>query len=499
VVSSEVLAGRLSTPAASSLGKSATSGVLWTTLHSLGGRLGGTVVFLVLARLLVPREFGLLAIAQVFVSLCSTLTDAGFTRTLVQRPKLRAAHLDSALLVSVGLGMVMSLGLVLGAPLVAVAYHQPQLRPVLTALAVVPLVGGITGVPESMMRRQLRFRALALREMSSVVLSGAIGIVLAFLGAGVWALVGQVVSQAIIAVVVLWVSVGWRPSANWTLEAVRELMGFGSHMLGITLLNFLNARSGQLLIGLFLGPGAVGLYAVAVRVLNLSVDVMINNVQKVAFPVFSRIADQPRRMANAYLRAIEVTTTVSFVGYGLLALLAPQMTRLVFGAKWEAAGPLMALLALTGPATSIAFFSNGVMLAAGQSAMALRWTTARTAFTVVVMLATVHFGLQVMAIGLVVRNWAALPVSMSLVRRVTGVSLRAQAKTMLVPTAAVASMAMVVTAFLRVTDLEPPAELLTALPLGILTYMAVALPLRRDLILGAFARVRPRDDAKRTA
>jgi O-antigen/teichoic acid export membrane protein len=221
---------------------------------------------------------------------------------------------------------------------------------------------------------------------------------------------------------------------------------------------------------------------------------MINNVQKVAFPVFSRIADQPRRMASAYLRAIEVTTTVSFAGYGLLALLAPQMTRVVFGAKWDVAGPLMALLALTGPATSIAFFSNGIMLAAGRSAMALRWTTARTALTVVVIAATGHFGLEVVAIGLVVRNWAALPVSMSLVRRVTGVPLISQAKTMLVPTAALVSMAVAVTAFLRVTHLEPQVELLIAVPLGIVAYTAVALPLRRDLIIGAFAQIRGRDD-----
>lgn len=490
MISSDVLAGQLSGERTRSLSRSASSGVLWTTLQSLGNRFSGTVVFLVLAHLLTPSAFGLLGMAQVFVSLSGTLADAGLTRTLVQRTDLRAAHLDSALIVSGGIGLVMGLGMLVSAPFVADAYHEPDLSPVLMALAIVPVVTGVSGVPESILRRELRFRALALRGVSSVVASGVLGIVLALLGYGVWALVGQVVSQAVVAVVALWASVGWRPSRYWTWEAVRELLGFGSHVLGISLLNFLNSRAGQFFIGMLLGPVALGLYTVATRIMNLCVDLMVANVSKVAFPVFSRVADRPHRLATGYLRAIQVTTTVAFPGFALLALFGPQLTPVLFGSRWDAAGPLMTILALMGPVLSVGNFGRTLMLATGHSAMALRWSAVQTAITVAVIAGTAHLGLHALAVGLVARGWVALPFNLYLARKVAPVSLRSQALTMLVPGAGCVAMAVVVIGFMKVTDLGPLVELLTAGPLAVLSYLGVLLVWRRPLLVEVLDMVR---------
>lgn len=494
--SSDVLAIELSGPPSRSLGRSASSGVVWTTLQSLGGRFSGTVVFLVLAHLLTPSAFGLLAIAQVFVSFSTTLADAGFTRTLVQRTQLRAAHLDSALVVSGGIGVVMAIGMVAGAPFLARLYHQPSLTPVLMVLAVVPIVTGVSGVPESILRRQLRFRALAMREVSSVVISGVLGMVLAVLGFGVWALVGQVVSQSIIAVVALWSSVGWRPSRHWTGEAVRELVGFGSHVLGISLLNFVNRRAGQFLIGLFLGPVALGLYSVATRVMSLCVDLMVSNVSKVAFPVFARVADQPRRLAAGYLRAAELSTAVTFPGFGLLALFGPQLTPVLFGPQWTDAGPLMRILSLFAPAMGITLFGKSLMLATGRSGMALRWTAVQVCITVAVIAAFAHFGLYVLAAALVTRNWLALPLNLFLVRRVAPVSLRAQAVTMVVPALGCAAMAAVALGLMQVTRLGPLEDVLAAGPLGLLAYLGVLYALRRRLFTEILGMVKRRQRTK---
>jgi O-antigen/teichoic acid export membrane protein len=496
MISSDVLAVELSGPPKQSLARSASRGVVWTILQSLGNRFSGTVVFLVLAHLLTPSAFGLLAIAQVFVSFSTTLADAGFTRTLVQRTELRAAHLDSALLVSGGIGVVMALGMVVGAPFLAGIYHEPKLSPVLMALAVVPVVTGVTGVPESILRRQLRFRALALRGVSSVVASGVVGIVLAVLGYGVWALVGQVVSQALVAVVALWMSVGWRPSREWNAEAVRELVGFGSHVLGISLLNFVNRRAGQFLIGLLLGPVALGLYTVATRVMSLCVDLMVASVSKVAFPVFARVAEQPQRLAAGYLRAAELSTAVTFPGFGLLAIFGPQLTPILFGSQWTDAGPLMSILSLFAPAMGITLFGKSLMLASGRSGMALRWTTVQVCITVAVIAGFAHFGLYVLAAALVTRNWLALPLNLYLVRRVAPVSLRAQAMTMVVPILGCAVMAGVALGLMQVTGLGPLADLLTAGPLGLLAYLGVLYMLRRRLFTEILGIVRRRQRAK---
>ncbi len=216
MLTSQELATRLSTPAPRSIGREASRGVFWTTLQSLVNRASGALVFFALARLLQPHEFGLVATVQVFSVLGATLAEAGLTRTLVQRPRLRPQHLDAALMISGGIGLLLSAAMAVAAPFIAEAYQQPQLTSLVLALAVVPFITGVSSVPESILRRQLKFRSLALRGTSSVGASGVIGVGLAVMGAGVWALVAQIVSQVLIAVVVLWQQVRWRPTGSVT-------------------------------------------------------------------------------------------------------------------------------------------------------------------------------------------------------------------------------------------------------------------------------------------
>jgi len=492
MMSSQELAEQLSGQAPRSLASEAARGVVWTTIQSLVVRLSGFLVFLVLARLLAPTEFGLLAAAMVFVALSRTLAEAGLTRTLVQRPRLRAAHLDSALLVSGGLGLVLSLSLVAVAPVISNLYHLPELRLVLMVLAVVPVVTAVSSVPESILRRQLRFRSVAMRSMSSVMVSGVLGVGLAIVGAGVWALVAQMVSQVVIALVVLWAYVGWMPSRHWERDAVKELMSFGSHVLGISVISFVNRRTGELIIGVVLGPVALGLFSVAMKILTVMLDLLVSNVSKVALPVFSRLADQPARLAEAYLRATRVTTFVAFPGFTLLALFGNQLSVVVFGPQWAAAGPLMSVLALVGPAQSIALFNNSVMLATGHSRLALRWTTTTAALNVAGFILSARFGILVMVIVYAATVCLRLPVGLYLTRRVSAVRLSDQVRTLAVPFAGCISMLVVVTGLRLAKSLSPTAILVVGVPLAAVAYLAVTLPFRRDVVTTATALMRSR-------
>jgi len=463
---------------------------MWTTVQSLVVRVGGLMVFLVLARLLAPAQFGLLAAAQVFIALSRTVAEAGFTRTLVQRPQLRAAHLDSALLVAAVIGVSLTGALVAAAPAIAALYHLPGLRPVVIALAVVPFFTAISKVPESLLRRQLRFRAVAMRGTSAVVLSGVLGIGLAVAGAGVWALVAQTISQVVAAAVVMWVMVGWRPSRHWEWSAIRELMSFGTQVMGISLLTFLNRRSGELLVGVLLGPVALGLYSVAMKILVFGMDLLLWNVQKVALPVFSRVAEQPRRLARAYLRATSVTTFVALPGFTLLGLFGNQLTPLVFGERWLAAGPLMSILALVGPVQSIAIFNNSIMLATGHSARALLWTGLTASLNVVGFAVSAHFGILAVAATYVGIAWVLFPIGLYLVRTVSTVRLVDQVRGAGLPLLGCAAMLVVVVLLRAVASPGPMSLVLVGIPLSVAAYLAVTLPFRRQLVRTALVRIR---------
>ena len=490
MLSSHELAEALSGQAPGGMGSRAARGVVWTTVQSLVVRLGGFVVFLVLARLLAPAQFGLLAAAQVFIALSRTVAEAGFTRTLVQRPQLRSAHLDSALLVAGLIGVSLTGALVAAAPAIAGLYHLPGLRPVLVALAVVPFFTAISKVPESLLRRQLRFRAVAMRGTWAVVLSGVLGIALALAGAGVWALVAQTLGQVITAAVVMWVMVGWRPSRHWEWGAIRELMSFGTQVMGISLLTFLNRRTGELLVGILLGPIALGLFSVGMKILVFCMDLLVWNVQKVALPVFSRVAEQPRRLARAYLRATAVTTFVALPGFTLLGVFGNQLTPLVFGDKWLAAGPLMSILALVGPVQSIAIFNNSIMLATGHSARALLWTALTAVLNVAGFAVSAHFGIQVVAAVYAGIAWALFPVGLYLVRTVSTVRFLDQVRGAGLPLLGCAAMLAVVVVLRALGVPGPKALVLIGIPLALAAYLAVTLPFRRQLVRSALLRVR---------
>jgi len=461
---------------------SAARGVIWTTLASLANRLSGFLLFLVLARLLLPEAFGILAAAIVFVALSRVLADAGLTRTLVQRSHLRAAHLDSALLVTGGLGAVFGIALLVAAPLIASIYQMPELKPVLMALAVIPVLAGLISLPESILRRQLRFRSVAARAVLASVLSDVVGIVLALLGAGVWALVAQTISSAAIATVVLWSSVRWRPGTAWEWTAITELLGFGSHVLGISLLGFLNRRAGELIVGIVLGPAVLGIFSVSMRILALASDILIANFSKVALPVFSRIADDPARLGRAYLRVTAMTTLVAFPGFAVLALFGNELAPVVFGSQWKDAGPTMSILALTGPATSLALFTNTVMLALGRSKLALRWTAVQAVAVVLGFLVASTYGITAVSVTYTALVWVLMFISLRLVRGITVVTFADQVRTLGVPLLGCLVMVPVTVGLDHAADLSPVLHLVVGGPLALMAYAAVAVPARLALV-----------------
>nr|MBA2624810.1 oligosaccharide flippase family protein [Acidimicrobiia bacterium] len=178
-----------------SLRRSAVRGVGWSALQTVASRSLSTVVFVVLARLVEPEDFGLVAIASVFVALLTVLADQGFGQALVQRPVLERTHLDTAFWLNVTIGALLALLLAGTAGAIANLFDEADLAPLLRALAMVPLISALGVVPSSLLRRDLAFASLAVRGLVGTAAGGVVGIAAAVAGAGAWALVAQLVVQ----------------------------------------------------------------------------------------------------------------------------------------------------------------------------------------------------------------------------------------------------------------------------------------------------------------
>ena len=327
-----------------SLKQLAIRGIIWSLIQRWGSQAITFTVFLLLARLLEPQAFGLIALATVFLAFVQIFADQGFSSAIIQRGNLEPEHLDTAFWVNVSIGTLLTIIVVTAAGLVAAFLKEPDLVPVLRWLSFSFPLTALSSVQEAILTRELNFKALMLRSLLGIFSGGIAGVTMALLGFGVWALVGRQLIDAIVDVVVLWTMSRWRPGFRISLRHCKELFSYGINLIGFRIVNFFNRRSGEFLIGYLLGSVALGYYTIAYRIVLIFIEVMIGAIQKLAFPVFSRMQFDLKRLRQAYLEAIQLTSLVAFPVFLGLSVLAPEIIVVAFGEQWIPSISVMQIL-----------------------------------------------------------------------------------------------------------------------------------------------------------
>jgi PST family polysaccharide transporter len=319
--------------------------VLWSYVLT-AGRIGiTTLVTFVLAALLGPAEFGVLAMAMLGLTLIQTLLQQGLISAVVQRQALTDDHLDAVFVVlligGAGFGVIMA---ALG-PVLAGVMGEPQLTVVCLALAPLVPVHALMVVPEAVLRRALRFRAIAARTLLAAGLSGVAGIALALAGAGIWALIVQQLMAGIVGLAVLWSVCRWRPSRHPRLSAIRDLRRFSAHSASAGIALWLGSRADQAVTAVLFGPVAVGIYWLSVRLPEMVADVSARSLQQVALPALARLQGDRTAFA-ARLGSLQHLAAVT--GLPLLGLLAGAAEPLVslLGPQWAGTEVPLRLLCL---------------------------------------------------------------------------------------------------------------------------------------------------------
>ncbi|MFD0823109.1 lipopolysaccharide biosynthesis protein, partial [Micromonospora zhanjiangensis] len=342
----------------------------------IGGKVGASlVVTFVLARLLGPTAYGLLAMAMVFITVAQVLIQQGLVSAIVQRDRLTDEHLDAAFGVLVIAGVGVGLLAAAASPLWALVNRQPALTPVCLALTPMVVLQGLAIVPEAVLRRELRFRAVAVRTLVAAVLSGAARVVLALAGAGVRALVVQQLVTAVTSLVVLWVACPWRPSRRPRLGAIRELWAYSAHSANAGLAMLLSAKAELIFTGLFFGPVATGIYRLAARLPDMLVDVTVRSIQQVSLPSLSRLQSDRAAFAAHLIELQHLGTAVGLPVLGVLAATAGPLVDLL-GPQWAGSELPMRLLCLYGAANVYGLLLGPALQAIGRPAKlaAIAWT-----------------------------------------------------------------------------------------------------------------------------
>jgi O-antigen/teichoic acid export membrane protein len=424
------------------LGHAAARGLAWTMLRSVSSRVVGSVVFVVLARLLDPEAFGTIALASVFVVLLTMLVDSGFGEAVIQRRELTPSDLDTAFWVNNLIGIGLALVMTASAGLLGSLFRQPELTPVLRALSVAFVFAALSSVPQALLRRELAFRKIALRGFLATVAGGAVGVGMAFAGLGVWSLVGQLLANAAVATIILWLVCPWRPGRAVSRSSFVELIRFGGNVLGEKLALFASRRSDDFLIGLVLGPVALGLYTAAYRILLLLTETIIWTIEGVAFPLFSRLHGDAERSRRAFYTVSQLCLAVATPAFLALAVLAPELTRVAFGPRWAGAIPVMRLLALVGIPHAMTYFNKAVVNAAGRPDLSFRVAIVTGVVNVIGFALAVRWGILAVAASYVACGYLLTPVSVWSVMRVLDLEVKRYLRLLVAP--AVSGLAMLV-------------------------------------------------------
>lgn len=350
-----------------SIRRKTAKGLSWTVLAQQSRMLINLGVLVVLARLLSPREFGLIAMVTAFTNFFSILNELGFARAIIYKKDVSEKDLSSAFWINLFQGMALSLVVLALSPLIAGFYSSEQLQPVVMVLSLVFTVSSFGMIEQALFMKEMSFKIPAIIEILSSVSAAAVAIVAAASGFGVWSLVFQSLVYASLTAVLFFIFSDWKPRLTVDWEATKGLFGYGLPVSGFFIVNYFSRNLDNLLIGRFLGAFQVGCYDLAYKSLLLPLSNVSSIIGRVMFPAMSTLQDDNERAGRAYVKATRYIALLTFPITIGLAILAPELVRLFLGPKWNRAIFLIQVFALIGGLQTIYITYPWIYLSKGRT------------------------------------------------------------------------------------------------------------------------------------
>jgi O-antigen/teichoic acid export membrane protein len=300
----------------------------------------------VLARLLTPADFGLVAMVAAFTGFVSLFKDLGLSMATVQRVEITHEQVSTLFWINVVLSVVLMGVAAVLAPAVAWFYAEPKLIWIMLAVASTFVFGGLSAQHTALLRRQMRFTALAIIEIGSMVAGIAVAVVMACRGFAYWSLVAMGATTAATTMLLCWLFSGWQPAWPRRGTGVMPMVKFGGNVTSFNVLNYFARNLDNIIIGRFLGPLALGLYSKAYGLLLLPLQQVNAPVASVVIPALSRLQSDSRRYRHCYLTAVKSIAWVTGPLIVVLAIYSQEIVSLVLGKQWESASGLFKVLAL---------------------------------------------------------------------------------------------------------------------------------------------------------
>ena len=322
-------------------------GTVWSAADAFLGHGVTFIVGIVLARLLSPEEYGLIGIVTIFITIMLGIIDSGFSNALIRKLKVTEEDYCTLFIVNMAMSVFMYALLFVSAPAIAHFFERPQLIPLCRVMGVFLIFQALSIVQYTILSRNIDFKTKTKASLISAVVSGLIGIVMAFMGYGVWSLVSQQLSKQLLYSVCLWWFNKWWPKLKFSIESFKYMWGFGWKLLLSGLLDRIWAQLYQTVVGKCYSPDTLGQYSRSKEYASIFSSNLTSIVQRVSYPVLSQVQNEEERMVSAYRKVIKTTMFVTAVCMIYLGAVSEPLIYCLIGSQWHEAATFLPFICVS--------------------------------------------------------------------------------------------------------------------------------------------------------
>lgn len=395
-----------------SLGQKTLSGFVWTFTSNIGTKFSTLIVGIILARLLSPEVFGLVAMLYIFFEVSQSFVDSGFSQALIRENKLTEEDKSTTFSVNVIVSVLFFGMLWFSAPYIASFYEEPILVDLTRFMGLNILIQAVTFVQRATFTQELRFKELSIISVVSSSGAGIVAIVLAYLDYGVWALAIKYVLSTIITTGILWSINPWFPKYFIVSESFKRLFGFGSKLFISGLINTIYSNIYKVIIGKVFSAAMLGFYTQAQLYVNQVTQGAVSTLQMVTYPILSKTRDDEERLKQAYRKIILASSFVIFPATIGLALVAEPMILTLVGEQWLPAASFLQLLCVSGALYHLHSINLNVLKVMGRSDLFLKLEVIKKINITIAIIVGIQFGIWGLLIAKIISSYVALYINM---------------------------------------------------------------------------------------
>lgn len=456
-----------------SLKEKTVKGVAWTSVDQVANLGLSFIIGVILARILSPSDYGLLAMIAVFNAIAMAFLDSGFGNALIRKPDLTENDNSTAFYFNIIAGIIMFGVIWLISPFVAAFYEKPILTQLLRVEGIILIMSSFKIVQNTQLSRALNFKAKTIINVSSNILSGLVAIIAANKGFGVWSLVVQHITSGIVQLVLLWLISPWRPKGKWDKTSFKYLWGYGSKLLASGLLDTVYRNIYPIIIGKLFSAADLGQYTRAQGYAQLPSQGITSVIQQVTFPVLSQIQEDETRLGDSYRRMLRFTAFLVFPVLVGMAVLAYPLVVVLVTDKWAQCVPYLQIICFAFMWYPIHAINLSLLQVKGRSDLFLKLEIIKKAITTIAIFCSVPFGIIGICVGSVCTSVICLSINTVYTGKLINMGFSRQMRE-LSPTLLL-SLAMGALVFFATNPLSSnPFKLLVGIPVGIVFYLLSA-------------------------